>query len=117
MHILKKKKTINQTNGCGQVSFHFFFGFLQCLYVFVCLSCLSLLYGNSRITSFSANVDFLVIRNKLDINYIKYTIQISSTEVSEKRWKKMKEYVLSIDKSFLHLTKNENNKNITTKEI
>ena len=46
----KKQKPINQTNGCGQVSFHFFFGFLRCLFVFVCSSCLSLLYGNSRIT-------------------------------------------------------------------
>ena len=51
-HTLQKKgKKINQTNGCGQVSFHFFIGFFQCLYVFFfCFSCFLLLYGNSRIT-------------------------------------------------------------------
>ena len=92
MHTLKKekKKTINQTNVCGQVGFHFFFSFLQCLYVFFfyLVSHFCTVTLESQLISLSSNVDFLVIRIKFVIKCIKYD-SVSSTEVSEKIGKKI----------------------------
>ena len=68
MHTLKKgTKKNNQSKGCEQVSFPFFFGFLQCINVFVCLSCFSLLYGNSGIT---------IHKSQLEPRLSRYTDQI-----------------------------------------
>ena len=93
MPILKKKKPINQTNSCGPVSFlsfSVFFSVFMCLFVYlVSLFCTAAL--GSQFISLSSNVDFLVTRK-----YIQSTIQSSSSEVSEKKGKKIKEYVCII---------------------
>ena len=109
------------------VSFFFSvsFGVFMCLFVYLVSHFCTVTLG-SQLISLSSDVDFLVTRK-----YIKSTLQLSSSEVSEKRGKKIKEYVLFIKNRFqiqinIHISDkyrtmlknfssfgNENNKNIT----
>ena len=66
----------------------------MCLFVYLVSHFCTVTLG-SQLISLSSDVDFLVTRK-----YIKSTLQLSSSEVSEKRGKKIKEYVLFIKNRF-----------------
>ena len=58
----------------------------------------------SQLITLSSKADFLVVRIKFVLSYIKYDLVLVHRSFGEKR-KKIKEYVLFIDKSSLHLDK------------
>ena len=78
-------------------------GYLMCFFFYL-VSHFCTVTPQSQLISLSSNVDFFVVRIKFVINYTKYDLVLVHRSFGEKR-KKIKEYELFIDKSFLYLDK------------